>query len=100
MVWAAGEDTRVDARDAACDGTLSDIEDLDAVADLERADDRGHADCEQARVAGGDRAGSSLVDLHRSDHALAVERSQQTTREGGAKRYREMKTRSKTPKGG
>ena len=31
--------------------------------------------------------------------ALAVERSQQTNREGGAKRYREMKTRGKTPKG-
>ena len=30
--------------------------------------------------------------------ALAVERSPQVNREGGAKRYREMKTRSKTPK--
>jgi bifunctional UDP-N-acetylglucosamine pyrophosphorylase/glucosamine-1-phosphate N-acetyltransferase len=32
------------------------------------------------------------------DDALAVERNQQTNREGGAKRYREMKTRGKTPK--
>jgi bifunctional UDP-N-acetylglucosamine pyrophosphorylase/glucosamine-1-phosphate N-acetyltransferase len=31
--------------------------------------------------------------------ALAVERSAQNNREGGAKRYREMKTRAKTPKG-
>jgi bifunctional UDP-N-acetylglucosamine pyrophosphorylase/glucosamine-1-phosphate N-acetyltransferase len=30
--------------------------------------------------------------------ALAVERSPQVNREGGAKRYREMKTRSKMPK--
>jgi bifunctional UDP-N-acetylglucosamine pyrophosphorylase/glucosamine-1-phosphate N-acetyltransferase len=29
-----------------------------------------------------------------------VERSQQTIREGGAARYREMKTRGKAPKGG
>jgi bifunctional UDP-N-acetylglucosamine pyrophosphorylase/glucosamine-1-phosphate N-acetyltransferase len=34
------------------------------------------------------------------DDAMAVERSQQTTREGGAKRYREIKMRGKTPKGG
>ena len=32
--------------------------------------------------------------------AMALERSQQTTREGGARRYREMKTRDKTPKDG
>jgi bifunctional UDP-N-acetylglucosamine pyrophosphorylase/glucosamine-1-phosphate N-acetyltransferase len=31
--------------------------------------------------------------------ALAVERSQQTNREGGASRIREIKTRGKTPKG-
>ena len=30
--------------------------------------------------------------------AMAVERSQQTNREGGAKRYREIKTKAKTPK--
>jgi bifunctional UDP-N-acetylglucosamine pyrophosphorylase / glucosamine-1-phosphate N-acetyltransferase len=33
-------------------------------------------------------------------NAMALERSQQTTREGGATRYREMKTRGKTPKDG
>jgi bifunctional UDP-N-acetylglucosamine pyrophosphorylase/glucosamine-1-phosphate N-acetyltransferase len=33
------------------------------------------------------------------DNAMAVERSQQTNREGGAKRYRELKTRNKVPKG-
>jgi bifunctional UDP-N-acetylglucosamine pyrophosphorylase/glucosamine-1-phosphate N-acetyltransferase len=33
------------------------------------------------------------------DDALAVERSQQTNREGGAARYREMKMRDKPPKG-
>jgi bifunctional UDP-N-acetylglucosamine pyrophosphorylase/glucosamine-1-phosphate N-acetyltransferase len=32
--------------------------------------------------------------------AMAVERGQQTNREGGAARFREMKTRGKTPKGG
>jgi bifunctional UDP-N-acetylglucosamine pyrophosphorylase/glucosamine-1-phosphate N-acetyltransferase len=30
---------------------------------------------------------------------MAVERSPQTNREGGAKRYRDLKTRGKTPKG-
>ena len=34
------------------------------------------------------------------DDAMAVERSPQTNREGGAARYREMKTRGKMPKGG
>jgi len=37
------------------------------------------------------------------DDAMAVERSQQVNREGGAKRYRELKTQAKTqaksPKG-
>jgi len=33
-------------------------------------------------------------------NAMALERSQQTTREGGATRYREMKTRDKRPKDG
>ena len=33
------------------------------------------------------------------DDALAVERSPQTNREGGAKRYREMKGKAKAPKG-
>jgi bifunctional UDP-N-acetylglucosamine pyrophosphorylase/glucosamine-1-phosphate N-acetyltransferase len=34
------------------------------------------------------------------DDALAVERSQQTTREGGARRYRELKADGNKPKGG
>src|SRR5436190_18809 len=33
------------------------------------------------------------------DNAMAVERSQQTNREGGAKRYRQMKTKGKPAKG-
>jgi bifunctional UDP-N-acetylglucosamine pyrophosphorylase / glucosamine-1-phosphate N-acetyltransferase len=41
----------------------------------------------------------SVITRDVPDDALAVERSQQTNREGGAKRYREMKTRGKTPKG-
>ena len=40
----------------------------------------------------------SVITKDVPDDALAVERSQQTTREGGAKRYREMKTREKKPK--
>jgi bifunctional UDP-N-acetylglucosamine pyrophosphorylase/glucosamine-1-phosphate N-acetyltransferase len=31
---------------------------------------------------------------------MALERSEQTIREGGAARYREVKTRAKKPKGG
>jgi bifunctional UDP-N-acetylglucosamine pyrophosphorylase/glucosamine-1-phosphate N-acetyltransferase len=42
----------------------------------------------------------SVITKDVPDDALAVERSQQTTREGGAKRYRDIKMRSKTPKGG
>ncbi len=34
------------------------------------------------------------------DYALAMARSRQTNREAGAKRYREMKTKAKRPKGG
>jgi bifunctional UDP-N-acetylglucosamine pyrophosphorylase / glucosamine-1-phosphate N-acetyltransferase len=34
------------------------------------------------------------------DDAMAVERSQQTIREGGATRYRELKTKAKAKKGG
>jgi hypothetical protein len=34
------------------------------------------------------------------DDALAVERSPQVNREGGARRYREMKTGGKPPKAG
>jgi len=41
----------------------------------------------------------SVITRDVPDHALAVERSQQTNREGGAARYREMKTRGKPGKG-
>jgi bifunctional UDP-N-acetylglucosamine pyrophosphorylase/glucosamine-1-phosphate N-acetyltransferase len=40
----------------------------------------------------------SVITRDVPDDALAVERSQQTTREGWAKRYREMKLRGKAPK--
>jgi bifunctional UDP-N-acetylglucosamine pyrophosphorylase / glucosamine-1-phosphate N-acetyltransferase len=40
----------------------------------------------------------SVITKDVPDDALAVERSQQTTREGGAKRYRELKTKAKHPK--
>jgi bifunctional UDP-N-acetylglucosamine pyrophosphorylase / glucosamine-1-phosphate N-acetyltransferase len=40
----------------------------------------------------------SVITREVPDDALAVERGQQTNREGGAKRYRELKTRGKTPK--
>jgi bifunctional UDP-N-acetylglucosamine pyrophosphorylase/glucosamine-1-phosphate N-acetyltransferase len=42
----------------------------------------------------------SVITKDVPDDALAVERSQQTTREGGAKRFREMKLRAKKPKEG
>ncbi len=42
----------------------------------------------------------SVITKDVPDDAMAVERSQQTNREGGATRYREMKTRGKKPKGG
>src|SRR5439155_8514110 len=41
----------------------------------------------------------SVITRDVPDDAMAVERSQQSIREGGAKRYREMKTRGKAPKG-
>jgi bifunctional UDP-N-acetylglucosamine pyrophosphorylase/glucosamine-1-phosphate N-acetyltransferase len=41
----------------------------------------------------------SVITREVPDDALAVERGQQTNREGGAKRYRELKTRGKRPKG-
>jgi bifunctional UDP-N-acetylglucosamine pyrophosphorylase/glucosamine-1-phosphate N-acetyltransferase len=41
----------------------------------------------------------SVITRDVPDNALAVERSQQTNREGGAARYREMKTRGKPKKG-
>jgi len=40
----------------------------------------------------------SVITRDVPDDALAVERSQQTIREGGAARYREIKTRGKQPK--
>jgi bifunctional UDP-N-acetylglucosamine pyrophosphorylase/glucosamine-1-phosphate N-acetyltransferase len=42
----------------------------------------------------------SVITRDVPDDALAVERGQQTNREGGAARYRETKTRDKTPKNG
>jgi bifunctional UDP-N-acetylglucosamine pyrophosphorylase/glucosamine-1-phosphate N-acetyltransferase len=40
----------------------------------------------------------SVITKDVPDDAMAVERNQQTTRENGAKRYRELKTRGKAPK--
>lgn len=40
----------------------------------------------------------SVITRDVPDDAMAVERAQQTNREGGAKRYRELKTRGKAPK--
>jgi bifunctional UDP-N-acetylglucosamine pyrophosphorylase/glucosamine-1-phosphate N-acetyltransferase len=42
----------------------------------------------------------SVITRDVPDDALAVERSQQTNREGGATKYREIKTRGKAPKKG
>ena len=42
----------------------------------------------------------SVITKDAPDDAMAVERSQQTIREGGAKRYREIKTKGKAPKRG
>ena len=53
------------------------------------------------KIGNGAYIGSgSVITKNVPDDAMAVERSQQTTREGGAARYREMKTRGKTPKSG
>jgi bifunctional UDP-N-acetylglucosamine pyrophosphorylase/glucosamine-1-phosphate N-acetyltransferase len=50
------------------------------------------------RIGNGAYIGSgSVITKDVPDDALAVERSQQTIREGGARRYREIKTRGKTP---
>jgi bifunctional UDP-N-acetylglucosamine pyrophosphorylase / glucosamine-1-phosphate N-acetyltransferase len=56
-----------------------------------------------APVKIGDRAyvgSGSVITKDVPDDAMAVGRSPQTNREGGAARYREMKTRGKTPKSG
>jgi bifunctional UDP-N-acetylglucosamine pyrophosphorylase/glucosamine-1-phosphate N-acetyltransferase len=51
------------------------------------------------RIGKGAYVGSgSVITRDVPDEAMAVERNQQTNREGGAKRYREMKMKAKAPK--